>query len=499
MADYAVPEIQADIKTPALAVGTMAHLTPYPAVEKHMVPLGFPDQRVSNWQEKGIEKLGEMLKKYRSLQVYMDICVKCGACADKCHYYLGTRDAHNMPVQRAELMRSVYRRYFTPAGKLLPGVVRAHDFDEEMLNKWITYFHQCSQCRRCSVFCPYGIDTAEITMAAREIMDAIGVGHKYSTEIICKVHDVGNNLGIPKPALQGTLAFLESDILENSGHEVRLPLDEEGAEVLLVAPSADFFSEPHIQSLMGYAKVFHQAGIRYTISSVAAEAANFGMFIGSFDQKQKIAKRIADEARALKVKRIVVGECGHAWRVAYSFWNTLNGPFDFLDPRYPVPQHICEFTHQLIQRGALTLDKEANDDYVVTMHDSCNVARASRMGEKPGGQFEIPRDLIRASCHHFVEMHPETTHEKTFCCGGGGGTLTDELMDLRIQGAMPRVTALTQVMKQNKVNLMAMVCAICKAQFSKILPMYHIPMETVAGVHQLVSNAVQLGAKKGIV
>ncbi len=499
MADYFVPELQEDIETPALAVGTMAHLAPYPAVEKHMVALGFPGKRVDDWQEKGIAKLGEMLKKYRSLQVYLDICVKCGACADKCHYYLGTRDANNMPVQRAELMRGVYRRYFTPAGKLLPGVVRAHDFDEETLQKWITYFHQCSQCRRCSVFCPFGIDTAEITMAAREIMDSIGVGHKYSQEIICKVHEVGNNLGIPKPALKGTLAFMETDTLETMGHEVRLPLDEEGADVLLVTPSADFFSEPHIQSLIGYAKVFHQAGIRYTFSSVASEAGNFGMFIGSYEQKRRVASRINEAARALKVKRIVVGECGHAWRVAYSFWNTLIGPFDYLDPRYPVPQHMCEFTHELIQRGALTLDKEANDEYVVTMHDSCNVARATRMGNRPGGQFEIPRDIIRATCNHFVEMDPDTTHEKTFCCGGGGGTLTDELMDLRIQGSMPRMTALQRVMKRDKVNFMAMICAICKAQFTKVLPMYHMPMETIGGVHQLVSNAIQLGAKKGIV
>ena len=499
MADYTVPEIQDTIETPALKVGTMAHLTPYPSHEKHMSSLGFPLTRVENWQEKGIEKMGDMLKKYRSLQVFMDICVKCGACADKCHYYLGTQDPNNMPVQRAELLRSVYRRYFTPAGKLFPGVVRAKALDEEMLQQWFTYFHQCSQCRRCSVFCPYGIDTAEITMAAREIMDSIGVGHKYSTEIIAKVHEVGNNLGIPKPALKGTLAFLEEDILENSGHEVRLPLDEMGADVLLVAPSADFFSEPHIQSLMGYAKVFHQSGIRFTISSIAAEAANFGMFIGSYEQKRQIAQRIADQARELKVKRIVVGECGHAWRVAYSFWNTLIGPFDFLDPRYPVPQHICEFTYDLIQRGALTLDKEANDPYVVTMHDSCNVARGTRMGEKSGGQFEIPRALIRATCRNFVEMDADTTHERTFCCAGGGGTLTDELMDLRIKGAMPRVTALKRVMENDKVNFMALICAICKAQFSKVLPMYNIPMETVGGVHQLVSNAIQLGDKKGIV
>ncbi|MBF0310064.1 MAG: (Fe-S)-binding protein [Magnetococcales bacterium] len=477
----------------------MAGMKPYPAAEKHMTPMGFPPARVENWQEKGVEKMGEMLKKYRSLQVFMDICVKCGSCTDKCHYYIGTGDPNNMPVQRAELMRKVYRRYFTPAGKILPGVVKAEEFDEKVLQEWVTYFHQCSQCRRCSVFCPYGIDTAEVTMAAREIMDSIGVGHKYSTEIIGKVHTLGNNLGIPAPALKSTLQFLEDDILDNTGHEVRLPLDEPGAEVMLVPPSADFFSEPHIQSLIGYAKVFHQAGISFTISSFASEAANFGMFIGSYDHKRKIAKRIADKARELKVKRIVVGECGHAWRVAYSFWNTLNGPFDFLDPRYPAPQHICEFTHDLLQRGALTLDKEANDPYVVTFHDSCNVARASRMGPNPGGQFEIPRELIKASCNRFVEMDEETIREKTFCCGGGGGLLTDELMDLRIKGVLPRVTALKQVMKKDGVNFLALICAICKAQFTKVLPMYKIPMETVGGVHQLVSNAIVLGAKKGIV
>ncbi|MBF0142349.1 MAG: (Fe-S)-binding protein [Magnetococcales bacterium] len=501
MADvnYEIPEIQDEIETPRLKEGASAHLGPYPAQEKHMAPLGFPAARVEDWQSKGVEKLGELLKKYRSLQVYLDICVKCGACADKCHYYLGTRDPHNMPVQRAELMRGVYRRYFTPAGKLLPGVVRAHDFDEETLKKWVTYFHQCSQCRRCSVFCPYGIDTAEISMAAREIMDSIGVGHKYTTEIVGKVHTIGNNLGIPQPALKGTLEFLEEDMLDTSGHEIRLPLDQPGAEVLLVAPSADFFSEPHIQSLMGYAKVFHQAGISFTISSYASEAANFGMFIGSFDQKRKIAARIAKQARELGVKRLVVGECGHAWRVAYSFWNTLAGPWDFLDPNYPVPQHICEFTYDLYKKGALVFDRDANDDKVVTFHDSCNVARATRMGDRPGGQMMIPRELIRATCNRFVEMDPDTIGEKTFCCGGGGGLLTDELMELRVKGAMPRVTALKRVMEDKEVNFLGLICAICKAQFSKILPIYGIPMETVGGVHQLVSNAIQLGAKRGIV
>jgi len=399
-------------------------------------------------------------------------------------------------VARQDLLRQVYRRHFTVAGKLLPGLVGAAELTRERLDDWYRYFHQCSQCRRCSVFCPYGIDTAEISMAAREIMDCIGLGQKYSNEIIAKVHKIGNNLGLPQPALVDTLEGLEEDIEDETGVAVRIPVDEKGADVLVITPSADFFAEPHVDGLMGYAKVFHQAGISWTLSSAASEAANFALFIGSQRQMQEVAMRIRDAALELGVKRLVVGECGHAWRVAYSFWNTLVGPFDFLDRDFPAPQHICEMTYDLIERGALKLDPEANDDKVVTFHDSCNVARASRMGGWPGGQFHIPRAILRASVNNFVDMAEETIGEATYCCGGGGGLLTDDLTELRVKGAYPRMQALQRVIEDHGVTHLAAICAICKSQFSKVLPYYGHDMDMIVGVHQLLSNAIQLGGEQ---
>ena len=283
---------------------------------------------------------------------------------------------------------------------------------------------------------------------------------------------------------------------QDTGVDVRFPLDVGGAEVLLVPPSADFFAEPHIDGLIGYAKVFHQAGISWTMSSYASEAANFAMFIGNYAQMRKVALRIRKAAIDLGVKRIIVGECGHAWRVAYSFLNTLAGPFDFLDPRYPFPQHICEFTYDLIQRGALTLDKSANDDKIVTYHDSCNVARATRMGSMPGGQFVIPRAVIKAVVNKFHDMEPGSIHESTFCCGGGGGLLTDDLMEIRVKGAQPRMQALKHVVDDHGVNYLAAICAICKTQFAKVLPYYQYPMDMIGSVHGLVSKAIQLGTKE---
>ena len=492
VAKFETPSLKGYPVIPLVQKNVTGHLKPFVASPAIQTTLGFPGELAENWQQKAVAKMGELLKKYRSLKVYMDTCVHCGACSDKCHYFLGTSDAKNMPVARQDLMRQVYRRYFTFAGKYFPWLVGAKDFTREVLDDWYSYFNQCSECRRCSVFCPYGIDTAEVTMAAKEIMASVGMGQKYSNEIIGKVHRIGNNLGIPEPALEDTLLGLEEDTKEETGCDVKFPMNVKGAEVLLITPSADFFSEPHVESLIGYAKVFHAAGISWTLSSHASEAGNFGLFVGNYEQMKAISMRVREAALELGVKRIVVGECGHAWRVAYSFWNTLIGPFDYLDPRYPVPQHICEATWDLIQQDRLKFDKAANDDRIITFHDSCNVARASRMGNVAGGQFVIPRAIITSVANRFYEMAPETIHESTFCCGGGGGLLTDDLLELRVKGALPRMEALKTVVDVHGVNFMATICAICKAQFTKVMPYYGFDMNMIGGVHQLVSRAIRL-------
>jgi Fe-S oxidoreductase len=440
-AKFETPALKPYPVIPLVAEGAMASTKPFVASPQIQGNIGFPGELTEGWEQRAIAKMGELLGKYRSLQVYMDACVHCGACSDKCHYYLGTGDPKNMPVARQDLMRKVYRRYFTLSGKLFPKLVGAVDMTREVLDEWYSYYHQCSECRRCSVFCPYGIDTAEVTMAAREIMDSVGLGQKYSNEIIGKVHKIGNNLGLPGPALENTLEGLEEDVKDDTGVDVRYPIDVKGAEVLLITPSADFFAEPHVESLIGYGKVFHAAGISWTLSSMASEAGNFGMFIGNYKQ----------------------------------------------------PTHICELTYDLIQRGALRFDKDKNDDRIITFHDSCNVARASRMGDMPGGQFVIPREIIKAVANNFHDMAPGTIGEATFCCGGGGGLLTDDLIELRVKGALPRMEALKNVVDQHGVNFMATICAICKAQFTKVLPYYGFDMSMVGGVHQLVSKAIRLG------
>lgn len=477
---------------PIIQAGAMAGVITASATPKVQEANDLPGSLVADWHERAIARLGELLRERRGLQVFMDTCTKCGACTDKCHYFLGTADPKNMPVARQDLLRSVYRRHFTLVGKLFPKLVGARDLDKPMLEDWYRYFHQCSECRRCTVFCPKGIDTSEVTMAGRDILASIGLGQQYTQEIIGKVNKIGNNLGMKKPALTNVLESLEEDIRDDTGLAIKLPLDDVDADMLVVTPSADFFAEPHVDGLIGMAKVLHAANIRWTFSSTASEAANFALFTGQHDQMQGIAQRISTAAKDLGVTRIVMGECGHAWRVAYSFMEELVGDFDFLDPVHPRPEHICELSYQLLQQGLIRLDSERNAGKVVTFHDSCNVARGAGMGGVKGGQFSIPRTLLKASVPHLVEMSKDTTHQKTFCCGGGGGLLTDDLMDVRIKGALPRAQALQAVVDSHKVTHLVAICAICKTQLSQVLPHHDLGDVQVTSLHHLLGDALVL-------
>jgi Fe-S oxidoreductase len=447
-----------------------------------------------DWQRIMIEGLRVRLERYRSLRVFMDSCVRCGACADKCHFYIGTGDPKNMPVLRAELLRSVYRKEFTVAGRLLGGLAGARPLTPEVLKEWWTYFYRCTECRRCAVFCPFGIDTAEITMIARELLELVGLGVNWITEPAANCYKTGNHLGIQPHAMKDMLEFLADELHETTGVRVRVPINEKGADVLFVAPSGDLLAEPGTFTCMGYMALFHEIGLRYTWSTYASEGGNFGLF-SSAELTKRLNAKIYAEAKRLGVKWILGGECGHMWRVIHQYMDTMNGPADFLEvPRSPVTGtvfenarstrmvHIAEFTADLVHHGALCLDRARNARLRVTLHDSCNPARAM-------GLLEEPREVIRAACEQFHEMPEDTIRERTLCCGSGAGLGGDENMEMRLRGGMARGLAVRRVRDDHGVNRLVTICAIDRASLPVVCDFWS-PGVTVMGLHELLGNAL---------
>jgi len=479
----------------------------YAAKPKALERVNFPNPREwapdqddwklpSNWQEIVLEGMADRLKRFRTFQIFMDCCVRCGACADKCHFYLGGGDPKNMPVLRAELLRSVYRREFTKAGRILGSLAGGRELTMDVIKEWFYYFFQCTECRRCSVFCPYGIDTAEITMMARELMNLIGLNVNWIMDPVQNCNRTGNHLGIQPHGLKDTLEFFADDIEDVTGIRVDIPINKKGAEILFVTPSGDFLADPGIFTCMGYMLLFHELGLDFTWSTYASEGGNFGLFTSN-EMMKKLNGKIYAEARRLGVKWILGGECGHMWRVMHQYMGTMNGPADFLEtPVSPITGtrfdntkstkmvHLMEFLADLFRNKPekIPVDKSRNDDLVVTFHDSCNPARGM-------GILEEPRYVIKSVCNKFFEMPENTIREETFCCGGGAGLGTDENMEARIRGGMPRGHALKYVQDKHGVNMMAAMCAIDRATLITVAD-YWAPGVGITGISEMVANAM---------
>jgi Fe-S oxidoreductase len=489
------------------ALGSHLH----PAKPKNLEVLGLSNahhwstqdedwQLPERWHDTVIDGMRQRLGQSRALRVFMDSCVRCGSCADKCPFFMGSGDPKNMPVLRAELVRSIYRRYFTQSGKWLGEIAGARTLTEDVIKEWYKYAYQCSECRRCAVFCPSGIDTAEITMLARELLLKIGIGANWVMEPAANCYRTGNHLGIQPQGIKDSLEFLADELEEVTGVRVEVPINKKGAEILFVTPSGDLMADPGTYTAMGYLALFHELGLDYTFSTYASEGGNFGLFASPEIMKRLNAKIFA-EAKRLGVKWILGGECGHMWRVVNQYMDTMNGPATFLEvPQSPVTGtrftharstkmlHIAEFTADLIAHGRLKLDPSRNEQVSATFHDSCNPARAM-------GLLDEPRVVLRATCKNFYEMAADTIRERTLCCGGGAGLGADENMETRLRGGMARGKAVAQVRDAYGVNTLVTICAIDRATLTTVCD-YWSPGVRVAGLHELVGNALVMKGEK---
>jgi len=429
--------------------------------------LGFSFTPQAQQPARALEKMAEMRSKMRSLMVMLEACTKCGNCAKQCHSFLGTEDYYNFPAARAELFRRIYKRYFTWQGRLFGRFAGAEDFTEETLGKWLAYYYQCNECRRCARFCPFGIDTAEITIIARHILSELGIMPKFMQGVAANMSRTGNNMGIPKAAIIDSAEFMEDEMREETGLDIKVPVDKPGSDVLYIPSSADFFT--NVDTMIGAAKMFHVLGTNWTIPSSVLEAANFGLLF-NFNVMQEHNRRLKDAAGKLGASLVIQGECGHGWRAAKMYTNALNGPVPFR------LLHIHEYCDEHLAK--LPLKKLS---LRVTLHDPCNYARA-------GGIIEQPRRILRACVTELVEMTPN--REDTFCCGGGSGILMDEMYDIRMKLGRKKAE---QVRAVGDIDYLVIPCSICKAQLPPVLKHYGLDNKfEMGGLMDIVGKALDI-------
>ena len=414
----------------------------------------------------------------RALRMYMEVCAKCGVCASACPVYYGAPEKRYHPAERTDIIRRIYRKHCTWSGRLLGKLAGAEDFDPGRIDEWAEIFYECTGCRRCAVYCPFGIDHSVVTRKARGIVDKVGKTPETMKRVVKISLETGNTDGASPAAFRDAISFLEEEMREQHGVEIKIPVDVVGAEYFYVPPSGDILVNP--EATMGVAKVFHALGMadRWTMSSRCFDGANYGLFTGNDEEMKRENKVYIDEALRLGCKVLLMGECGHAHRIMKMmmekarWWGDL--PFKVMN--------CMEFTAEQIQAGKLEFDKSRNPQ-PVTYHDPCNFARSC-------GITEEPRTILEASCADFREMTPNRA--ENWCCGGGGGlSAMDNIRQFRMEISGKK--KLEQI-RDTGAQYVATACSNCKRQITQLMEHYGDRVE-VGGVHDMLNRAIVINGK----
>ena len=396
-----------------------------------------------------------------AMRFYLETCTRCGVCTEACHVYASMGQVRYIAAYRGEIVRRLYKKYFKGRGKYWPSVGEAKELTEMAVEELFDAAYSCTGCRRCMVYCPFGIDTQMIMSIAKLLL----IGANAEPEILSMLADTsvekGKSLDLFKEGFLEGIKRLETEVVAKwqvEAGETAISVDKEGADLLYVALAG-------AHSIIPAAAIFNAAGENWTLSFF--EAVNFGAFVGDPSKTKLILDRIVNEAKRLKVKEVCICECGTAYRVMKQL--TGKQPFKVVS--------ITEVHARYLREGRIKVDKTKLNG-AVTYHDPCQIARNA-------GVMDEPRYILQHLTDDFREMSPEPKYN--WCCGGGGGlvALGEETLDFRMKSS--RIKA--DQVKETGATILATACENCHTQLSNLNDHYKMEMQ-VEFLSSLVADAL---------
>lgn len=387
----------------------------------------------------------DLLKLFQSklneaMRFYLETCTRCGTCTEACHVYASMGQVKYIAAYRHEIVRRIYKKYFKVRGKLWPSVGEAKELTEMALEELYEAAYSCTGCRRCMVYCPFGIDTQMLMSIAKLLL----IGANAEPEILTMLADTsiekGKSLDLFKENFLIGIKRLEAEVVSKwkmEAGKTAIPIDVQGADLLYVALAG-------AHSIIPAAAVFNAAGENWTLSFF--EAVNFGAFVGDPTRTRLILDRIINEAKRLKVKEVCICECGTAFRVM----KQMSGKQPFK------VSSITDVHARYIREKRIQLDKTKFSGGI-TYHDPCQMARNA-------GVIESPRYILRHLTDDFREMTPDPKYN--WCCGGGGGlvALGEDTLDFRMKSSRVKVDQY----KATGAKILTTACENCHTQLSNL-------------------------------
>ena len=427
------------------------------------------DLKLSIDKKKAVELLNNKLN--RKFASYLNSCVRCGLCADSCHYFKADPQSTHIPGYKVEKINRFYRRYRTILGKILPKWIGAADLDNETIEELIDLvFGRCTMCNRCTIHCSVGLDIAYIIHIAREILAELDLVPEGLQKTVDTAKITGNNMAISVEEMTETIEWLEEDLqMELDDESAKIPLNKKGARILYaVNPREPKFFPLSISAI---AKIFHFAGESWTISDTNFDVTNYGYYSGDNSLGEMFSDRLVKEAEKLGCEMLVLSECGHGFRAnrwEYPNWIQKNTSIKTVS--------VLEILWDYIKSGKIKTDKSKNTQKT-TLHDPCNLVRN-------GGIIEEQRLILKNSATDFVEMNPN--RENNFCCGGGGGMLAMGIYsDRRLKAGKVKADQI----KNTGAKVVATPCHNCIDQLMELNSHYKLNIE-IKTVSEILADSL---------
>ena len=380
-------------------------------------------------------------------KTWVEICTHCGMCADTCHFYLANNKNPKMiPAYKVRFLKDLLKK----KGR----VDRA--YLEEVYK---TVYYECNVCRRCSLYCPFGIDIAFLIYVLRALLTSQGLAPEGLARTVIDYKEFGNQMAVPDDEWIETLQWCEEETSEELVG-LKIPIDKKGAKILYTVNAREPKYYP--QDIMEMAKIFHVAGEDWTFPGTRGwDATNLAMFMSDLETAKEVVSNTFKRAEELEVEQIVVTECGHAYRAL-----CFEAPIWLgYTPKKPVI-HSVELFLDYLKEGRIRLKEKVKEP--TTLQDPCNIIRN-------GGLAEKNRLLAAMVSEDFRPMKNQGNYN--FCCGGGGGAMPmgGEMKKHRL--ASGRVKA--DQIRETGAKIVLVPCHNCIDQIRDLIAEYKIDAKAV--------------------
>jgi Fe-S oxidoreductase len=309
------------------------------------------------------------------------------------------------------------------------------------------------------MYCPFGIDIAYLLLVVRRICSKLGMTPQFLQDTVNSHAATSNQMWVKQDEWIDTLQWQEDEARTEIGN-AWIPLDREDAEIMysVIAP------EPKIlaQLINNMAQIMAVAGIDWTMPSTDGwDNSNMAMYSGEFETMARVERNHFETALRLRVKRIVMGECGHAFRAS-----VYDGPkwLSWREPPVPVI-HAVEFYRELLDTGKIRIAQKFQTP--VTFQDPCNIVRGRGLGDHL-------RAILRAICEDVRDVDPQ--YEHNYCCGAGGGVINcgPPWKRARVEGN--RVKA--EQLRATGAKVLVTPCHNCHSGLEDVVHAYKLGMQT---------------------